>query len=208
MTLFLTFITGITGLVVGRFLKICIYRIPRKMRIVIRDAGVPGSYPLIEALNALGWLMIIQYFGFTARGIAGTFLFSMSLMITMIDLEHYIIPDSIVLTTLIGGIVYHSVASGPGPANLLLGLAVGLAVPFFLAVISKGGLGGGDIKLSAVMGFWLGFPGVFYALFLGALSGSIAGILLMILKIKKRKDPIPFGPFLTLGFLSIFFCAM
>ncbi len=205
MTLFLTFITG---LVFGRFLKVCIYRIPRQMRIVIRGAGVPRSYPLTEALNALGWLMIIQYFGFTAQGIAGIFLFSMSLMITMIDLEHYIIPDSIVLTTLLGGIVYHAVTPGPGPANLLLGLAVGLAVPFFLAVVSKGGLGGGDVKLSAVMGFWLGFPGVFYALFWGALSGSITGILLMVLKIKKRKDPIPFGPFLTLGFLSTFFCAM
>ena len=65
-------------------------------------------------------------------------------------------------------------------------------------------MGGGDIKLSAVMGFWLGFPAIFQGLFIAALLGSIVGITLLLMKIKQRKEPIPFGPFLMFGFFIVF----
>ncbi|MFZ5754398.1 MAG: prepilin peptidase [Bacillota bacterium] len=162
-------------------------------------------YPVTEIVNALGWMTIIYYYGLSARGVAGCFLFSLALVIGQIDLEHYLIPDSLVITLLAGGVVYHFFSQEMGILNRILGLAVGFAIPFLLAVVSRGGMGGGDIKLTAAMGFWLGFPGVFYALFVGALVGSITGILLIALKRKKRRDPIPFGPFLVLGFLVIFF---
>ena len=83
-------------------------------------------------------------------------------------------------------------------------MAGGFLALFLLALLSRGGLGGGDVKLMAAMGFWLGFPAVFYALFLGALLGSIAGTILIILGRKQRKDYIPFGPFLVMGFLWMF----
>ena len=166
---------------------------------------IQWRYPLTEIANALGWVIIIHQYGVSSKGVAGCLLFSMALVMAQIDLAHYLIPDSLVITLLAGGVVYHFFSQEMGILNRILGLAVGFAIPFLLAVVSRGGMGGGDIKLTAAMGFWLGFPGVFYALFVGALVGSITGIILIVLKRKKRRDPIPFGPFLLLGFFVIFF---
>jgi len=162
-------------------------------------------YPLTEFVNAVAWVWIIGQYGLTPQGIAGLFLFSLSLVITQIDLEHYLIPNSLVITCLAVGIVYHFVNQDVTLLNRLIGLAAGFGVPFFLAGLGKGGMGGGDIKLMAAAGFWLGFPGVLYALFAGALAGSVFGLILILSGRKKRKDPIPFGPFLVLGFLLVFF---
>lgn len=162
-------------------------------------------YPVIELINALGWVGIIFLFGLTAQGLAGTFLFSLFLIVTMIDIEHMIIPDSITVLLLLSGIIYHFISQEVGFTGRLAGAAVGFSLLLFLAFASKGGMGGGDIKLCTAMGFWLGFPGIFQALFVGSLLGSVIGIFLLIIKVKKRKEPIPFGPFLMFGFLITFF---
>ena len=162
-------------------------------------------YPAVELLNGLGWVWIIANFGITAQGLAGLFLYSFSLVVTLIDLEHYLIPNSLVVSLFFCGLIFHFVLQDLSLTKRLLGMAVGFGFPFLLALFSRGGMGGGDIKLCTAMGFWLGFPAIFQALFIGALVGSVVGISLIILKIKKRKDPIPFGPFLVLGFLAIFF---
>lgn len=164
------------------------------------------NYYLLALVNALGWGVAAGYYGLTAEGIAAAVLFSISLMITVIDIKHYIIPDSLVILLLITGIIFQfAMDTGLSTLNRMIGLGLGFGVPFFLAIFSKGGIGGGDIKLCAVFGYWLGIPGIFYALFIGALLASLTGIILIILKKKKRKDPIPFGPFLVLGFLTAYF---
>lgn len=161
-------------------------------------------YPLTELVNAIVWVLIIWQFGLTWQGLAGLFIFSLSLVITQIDLEHFIIPNGIVIILLAGGIIYHFLTPELSLPARLLGLGVGVAIPALIALISRGGMGGGDIKLMGAMGFWLGLAGVLIALFVAALVGSIVGISLIISGRKKRKDPIPFGPFLVLGFLLIF----
>jgi len=161
-------------------------------------------YPVVELINGLGWLALISIYGITLEGIAAIFLFSISLVITLIDLEHYLILNNVLVCLFLCGIIFHFFSAELSLKGRLLGMIVGFAIPFLLAIISRGGMGGGDIKLCAVMGFWLGFPGVFQAVFIGAILGSIVGITLMIIKVKKRKDPIPFGPFLMAGFLLIF----
>lgn len=161
-------------------------------------------YIITEFVNAVGWVLIIYFFGLTFQGAAGVFLFSLALVIAQIDLEHYLIPNSLVLILLITGFLYYFLEPDPGLLNRALGLAVGFVIPLILSYLSKGGMGGGDIKLMGAMGLWLGFPGILYSLFIAALTGSIAGILLIATGIKKRRDPIPFGPFLIIGFLCIF----
>lgn len=162
-------------------------------------------YPVTEFVNAIVWVLIIWQWGFTLQGLFGLFLFSLSLVISQIDLEHYIIPNRLVIILLLTGIMYHILVQDLTILNRFFGLVLGFTVPFLMAIISRGGMGGGDIKLMAAIGWWLGFPGVLYALFVGALTGSIIGVILIALRLKKRKDPIPFGPFLVLGFLMMFF---
>lgn len=161
-------------------------------------------YPVVELINGLGWLGIIFIYGLTVEGIAAILIFSVSLVVTLIDLEHYLILNNILIFLFLCGIIFHFCAKDLNLIGRIIGMIVGFGIPFVLAVISRGGMGGGDIKLCAVMGFWLGFPGVFQAIFIGALLGSIIGISLLITKVKKRKDPIPFGPFLVTGFFIIF----
>ncbi|MEW6276622.1 MAG: prepilin peptidase, partial [Bacillota bacterium] len=70
-----------------------------------------------------------------------------------------------------------------------------------VAVLSGGGMGGGDIKLGAVTGLFLGWPLGPLGIFWGICLGGLLGILLLLFKLKGRKDPIPFGPFIALGSL-------
>src|SRR5690606_35712619 len=85
------------------------------------------------------------------------------------------------------------------PLNSLIGLLVGGIFFYLVALISKGGMGGGDIKLIAMLGAFLGWQGAFFTIFVGALAGSVVGVGLMLLGRKGRKDKVPFCPFLALG---------
>ncbi|MFO8101462.1 MAG: prepilin peptidase [Dehalococcoidia bacterium] len=85
--------------------------------------------------------------------------------------------------------------------NALLGSAVGFALLFLIVVLSRGGMGLGDVKMAALMGLALGFPHIFVGLFVGVLTGGIVAIGLLIMKRKGRKQAIPFGPFLAIGFM-------
>ncbi|HOB81532.1 MAG TPA: prepilin peptidase [Peptococcaceae bacterium] len=235
----LAFFVFLLGLVVGSFLNVCIYRIPRKESIIFPGSHCPSCqqklqardliplfsylflrgkcrfcgekislrYPLIELSNALGWLGILALGGWeiTSRNIAGGFLFSVFLVITMIDLKHLLIPNVLVACLLVSGLIYQFFWGELKIMELVMGIIIGFGVPALIAFFSKGGMGGGDIKLCAAMGAWLGYPAILYAMFLGALVAAIVSIFLLLFKLKTRKDPIPFGPFLVLGFLAVFF---
>lgn len=227
----------IAGLLVGSFLNVCIYRIPRRESIAFppshctacgaslkpldlvplfsylflrgkcRYCGekISPRYFIIESIHGLGWLGIALNFGTTLHALAGMMLFSMTLVISAIDLEHGIIPDGLSVMLLGTGVLYHFLSLDIGFLNRLLGMAVGFGLLYLLAVISKGGMGGGDIKLCAGIGFWLGFPGFLYALLAASIIGSVASIALMAIKKKGIKETIPFGPFLMIGFLLMYF---
>lgn len=221
------------GLIIGSFLNVCIYRMPREQSIAFPPSHctscgeriraydliplvswlllggkcrfcnekISWRYPLVELINGLAYGFIFYWQGWTVEAMASAFLFSVFLAITFIDLEHYLIPDGLVITLLVVGISFNIYIQNLSWLSMSLGFLFGGGSLLLLAVISQGGMGGGDIKLSAAMGLWLGWPFIAEGLFLGALLGSIVGIFLIALKITKREDPIPFGPFLALGFL-------
>ncbi len=133
--------------------------------------------------------------------------FSTLIVITFIDLDFQIIPDVITLPgaviALILGIFLVSDPFDRG-ANLgmvqsLTGFFLGGGLFYAVAVLSRGGMGGGDIKMMAMVGALTGWKGVLLTTFLGSLAGSVIGIGLMLFKGKGRKTRIPFGPFLALG---------
>jgi leader peptidase (prepilin peptidase)/N-methyltransferase len=121
------------------------------------------------------------------------------LVVACIDLAHTIIPDAITLPGILAGLLASLVLTPVGIGNALIGVLLGGGLFFVIAVLSRGGMGGGDIKLIAMIGAFLGWQAVLATIFLGAFLGALMGLTLMLLRQKGRKDPLPFGPFLAMG---------
>ncbi len=227
----------ILGLIVGSFLNVCIYRIPRGESLIHpyshcprckRDIRfydnipiisfiilrgrcrhckeiIPWRYPIVEFINGIGYPAILWRFGFTAEAAIYFILFSTLVVISFIDLDHQIIPDLITLPGIPLGFLLASTVLPAGIKNSLIGILLGGGLLYLVAFISRGGMGGGDIKLMAMIGAFLGWKDVLLTIFVGSLLGSVVGIFLMVSKGKGRKHPVPFGPFLSLGtIVSIF----
>ncbi|MFA9422831.1 MAG: A24 family peptidase [Sedimentibacter sp.] len=233
----MTLIILIYGLIIGSFLNVLIYRIPR-----VESIAWPGShcpkcnhslkwydniplfsylalkgkcryckvaismqYPLVESLNALIYIIIYMKFGFGVDFIFYALVSSVLVAIIFIDLKDMIIPDSLVMSILVLSIIHKAGNYFLYGISLdLIGSFLGLILAggLFLAIviISGGGMGGGDVTLIGVLGFVLGVKYILLNIFLSFVLGAIISIVLLATKIKTRKDPIPFGPFIVLGF--------
>lgn len=119
------------------------------------------------------------------------------------DLKYKLIEDEIHLFAFITGILVYSF-TGMDIKNRLLGFALGGGILLIIAILSKGGMGGADIKLMAVYGMLMGPQKTFIALLLGFTAGAVISLFLMALKLVGRKDTIPFSPFLSLGSILAF----
>jgi leader peptidase (prepilin peptidase)/N-methyltransferase len=166
-----------------------------------RDCGQPISwrYPLVELANGIGYGLLVWQFGLGLPTAVYAVLYSSLLVITFIDLDHQIIPDRITLPGMVVGLAASSVILPLGFVNALIGLLLGGGLFYGVAAASRGGMGGGDIKLIAMIGAFLGWKQALLTIFIGALTGSVIGLFLMVFKGKSRKHPVPFGPFLSLG---------
>ncbi len=171
---------------------------------------ISPRYPLVELLNALLSLALYLRFGPTLV-FCGLFVFCSALVaITFIDLEHQIIPDEISLSGIVLGFVVSFFLAEPGWLNSLLGILLGggslLLVAYgYQLLTGKEGMGGGDIKLLAMMGAFLGWRSIPFIIFVSSLAGSLIGISLMLIQKKDSKLAIPFGPYLALGALLYVF---
>ena len=233
------------GSLIGSFLNVCIYRIPRGLSIIrpssrcpscnnairpydnvpimsflilrgrCRDCGerIPFRYPAVETMNALLYVTVIWRFGIGWH-VPFLFLFcSAMIIITFIDLDYQIIPDTITLPGIPVGLIAGSfllpdpfVRTGSlGFTNAFIGLISGGGLFYAIAVLSRGGMGGGDIKMMAMVGTFMGWKSILLTTFAGSLLGSIVGIFLMVFRGRGRKTKIPFGPFLAFGALITLF---
>ncbi|HXH10513.1 MAG TPA: prepilin peptidase [Alphaproteobacteria bacterium] len=166
-----------------------------------RQCGEPISlrYPCVEFLSGVLYILLWYKFDLSLQLIVYAILTSSLLVIAFIDFDHKIIPNSITLPGILVGFGLSFWALPISPLNSLIGLFAGGSFFYLVALISKGGMGGGDIKLIAMIGAFLGWQGVFFTILVGALAGSVVGLGLMSLGKKGRKDKVPFGPFLALG---------
>jgi len=162
------------------------------------------QYPLVELLNGLLTLALFLRFGPTLVFLA-LFLFCSALVvITFIDLEHQIIPDEISLSGIIIGFIFSFFLQGHSWLNSLLGILLGGGSLLLVAygyqwLTGKEGMGGGDIKLLAMMGAFLGWKSIPFIIFASSLIGSVVGITIMLVQKKDSKLAIPFGPYLAFG---------
>lgn len=236
----------IFGAVIGSFLNVCIYRIPRSLSIIMPSSMCPACnkkirfydnipiisyvllrgrcrhcksrisirYPLVEALNGTLYILILYRFGYNdLLPVIAYFIFVSSLVvITFIDLEFQIIPDRITLPGIpLSLILGATILPDPffrydsmGFKSSLIGLTAGGGLFYLIAVtgraiLKKDAMGGGDIKMMAMIGGMLGWKGVILTTFVGSLIGSIVGIVVIILKGRRWGIRIPFGPFLAIG---------
>jgi leader peptidase (prepilin peptidase)/N-methyltransferase len=234
---------GTLGALVGSFLNVCIFRLPRGESIVWPGSHCPSCanaiagydnipvlsylwlrgrcrtcrtpisirYPIVEAVNAFGYLAILWFFGPTWTAALYALLFSALVVITGTDLTHKMIPNVITLPGMAVGLLGAVTVLPVGVVNSIVGLTLGGGILWLLAWLSpylfgKEGMGGGDIKLLAMIGAFLGWKPALLTIMIGSLTGSIIGISLIALRIIKRDDYLPFGPFLVLGaLLSLFF---
>lgn len=174
-------------------------------------APITMRYPLIEAANGAGYVAILWVFGANWTTILYCILFSALLVVTGTDLTHKIIPNVVTVPGIVLGLVGAATVLPVGPVNALLGMVVGGGILWALAwaspyLFGKEGMGGGDIKLLAMIGAFLGWKPALLTIMIGSLSGSVIGISLIAFGVMKREDYIPFGPYLVFGALvSLFF---
>jgi len=231
----------IFGLIIGSFLNVCIYRMPRNESIVFPGsrcvsckkpinwydnipllsyillrgkcracgAGISPRYFIVELISALCFLILFMRFesGYMFW-IYSLLVFSL-IIVTFIDLEFQIIPDSISLVGIFAGIILSIVFPGLQNAvawkaaflNSIIGAAIGGGLIYITGVLGqlafkKESMGGGDVKLMAMLGAFLGWKAAVLIFFLAPFFGMPIGIYV---KFIKKQDIIPYGPYISLA---------
>lgn len=162
-------------------------------------AAISWRYPAVEAVTGGLFLLAFLRRGLTVDLAGALLLLGALVAITGIDLDHQIIPDVITLPGIAVGLGFGLATGHPPWLASLIGAAVGGGLFFLIIVASGGGMGGGDMKLGAMLGAFLGWRLLLAGVMVAVLTGGIVAIALLALRRRGRKDAIPFGPYLALG---------
>ncbi len=163
-------------------------------------------YPLVEALTGGLFVLVLYSFGLSPATAVYWLFVAVLVVITFIDLDHQIIPDVISLPGIVVGFLCSFFIPWVPWLDSLLGILIGGGILFLIAwgyefLTKREGMGGGDIKLLAMLGAFLGWKAIFPMVFLASLAGTVIGLPLMVLQKKDSKLALPFGPFLALAAL-------
>ena len=172
--------------------------------------SISVRYPIVEALTALLAALCAWHFGFGWEALMAIALTCALVAISLIDIDHQIIPDSIILPFMWIGLIMSLVHPLPGaetlfisPRDAIVGAVAGYlslwsVYQLFKLVTGKEGMGYGDFKLLAALGAWLGpWPALPMIILLSAVVGAVAGIAMILFRGRDRQLPIPFGPYLA-----------
>lgn len=173
-------------------------------------ARISWRYPLVEALMGTITLALFLKLGLSPLFFSILAFSAALLVITFIDLDHRIIPDIISLPGMAIGIILALAGISIPIKSSLIGLLAGGGLLFIVAYVyealtKREGMGGGDVKLLAMIGAWLGWQAVLFTLFFASLFGTIIGGTIMLIQKEGRYYAIPFGPFLSWAALAYIF---
>lgn len=166
---------------------------------------ISPRYPFIELLNGLLYLIIFYINGIALDTLFAFGLVSLLIVVTFIDLDHLLIPNKItasILVWVVGQSLIQLLLNQSNLSDLLdriYGLLIGGGLFLLIAIVTKGAMGGGDIKLMGALGYYFGFAHTLGLIFFSFIIGGALSIILVSVKIKSRKDMIPFGPFICLA---------
>jgi leader peptidase (prepilin peptidase) / N-methyltransferase len=162
-------------------------------------------YPSIEFLTGVLFATAPLVVGLTPELIITLTLISLFIIIFVSDIAYMIIPDKVLLV-FAGIFLLERIFIPLTPWwDSLVGGAIGFVLLLVIALVSKGGMGGGDIKLFALIGFVVGTKTLFLAFFFSTLLGAVLGLLGMAFGLVKKGKPIPFGPFIAVGTLIAYY---
>jgi len=182
------------------------------LRARCRDCGAKISwrYPLVEFLTGLLAVLLFMKFGPTLNFLVFFIFTAVLIVITFIDLDHQIIPDILSLPGIplffLAAVFIVKLPWLEALIGLLIGGGVLLTIALVYELITKReGMGGGDIKLLAMIGGFLGWKSLIFVLLFSSLTGAVIGITAMIIKKQDTKYAVPFGPFLSAAALAYIF---
>ncbi|MBC2579943.1 A24 family peptidase [Clostridium sp. DJ247] len=229
----------ILGTIIGSFLNVCIYRIPREQSIAYpsshctscnneikwydlfpivsyiflkgkcRYCGEKVSirYPIIEFITGLIYLMLYIKYGITISLIKYIVFISILIVIGMIDFDTTDVYFNTTVTGAVAAVIFLAIYfyMGLPIKSYIYGGVLGGGILSLIALITKGGMGWGDVEICLVCGLFLGLKLTAVMLFLSFIIGSVIGVILILLGKKSRKDYIPFGPSIVIAAVGVVF---
>lgn len=177
-----------------------------------RDCGerIAFRYPLVEAITAVFSLLLFWKYGVTFQWLVSFAFICALIVITFIDLDHQIIPDVISLPGipifLLAAVFVMKLRFLDAFLGFLIGGGCLYVIAFVYELLTKReGMGGGDIKLLAMIGAFLGWQSLLFVLLFSSLLGAVVGIAVMLAKGQDMKYAVPFGPFLSAAAVAYIF---
>ena len=153
----------------------------------------------VELFSALLFAYLWERFGPSWRLLVLAFYCSLLVLIALIDLRYRLVLNVLIYPAAVVALLLRFVPPGEDALTTLLGGAVGLTFFSLVALLRRGGMGAGDVKLAALIGLMVGFPQVVWALTLGILAGGAVALFLFLTHLKDLKSYMPYAPFLCLG---------
>jgi len=173
-------------------------------------AAIAWRYPAVEFITGAAALAVFFKYNLTLAALIYFTFIAALLAITFIDLDHQIIPDVISLPGIVFFFLVGRLIPGPSWIEALLGILVGggsllTIIIVYSWITGNEGMGGGDVKLLAMIGALLGWQGVLFTIFFSSVLGTLVGLPVAWRSGRKLKTKLPFGPFLSMGAVAYIF---
>lgn len=169
------------------------------------NTKISKQYPIVELMTGFLFLFAYLKFGFSVQLFIYLLLISALIAVAFIDYKYMLIPNKITYPLIVISLLSAFIFDYITIYQSLLGIVIPPLLLLIVALIFKGGMGMGDVKLAAAIGGFLGWSYTLAGIFIGSLLGSVIGLSLMGLGIIERKSRIPFGPFICTGALTMIF---
>lgn len=234
--MFLTF-SFLFGMLIGSFLNVVIYRLPRGENIAFPPSHCPKCgwkikplenipvisyiflrgkcsncknkispiYPFIELLTGILFAFCYWQYSFTTEGYISVVFISIMICIFFIDLEHYIIPDSLLAVLLILSALKIFLLNQPQFLNAVITTVITFLFFYLVYILSKEKFGGGDVKLFTLLALYFGWPLINLLIVLASVLGLIIAGVMIMAGVMNKDEPIPFGPFIVFSSIITLF---
>jgi len=190
---------ALLGLAIGALLNIASDYLPKQLARESCNAPIQLRRAIIELATAILFAYLWHRYGLSLRLVLLSLYTCVLLLVLIIDLEHRLVLNAVILPAIILVLLANLIYPNPGLRNALLGGAIGFGFFYLISLAWREAMGAGDIKLAALIGLMTGFPQVIVALTVGISVGGLVALLLLLTGVKDRKGYIPYAPFLTIG---------